>query len=604
MGAPPPDPDDDRARRQFDTIAENASLALFILDERQRCTYMNRAAEQLTGYALAEVRGRPLHDVIHHTRPDGTPFPSEECPIDRAFPQSMREQGEEVFVHKDGSFYPVAFTASPIHEGVRTVGTVVEVRGVRDEIAARDTLRRALNATAEANERLRCELDGRGSAEAALRERTHTLEIVNRVNARLAAELAPEKLIQTVTDAGIELTGAQYGAFFYNTINERGEALPLYTLSGAPLEAFSHFPIPRATAIFHPTFAGEGIIRSDDITRDPRYGHNAPFRGMPDGHLPVRSYLAVPVMSHAGEALGGMFFGHEDAGVFTDAAERLIVGIADQAAIAIEKERLHRAAQNEAAVRRRAEADLRELNQTLEQRVVRRTAELEARNRELHDFTHVASHDLQEPLRKIQSFASLLEAKEAGRLSEEGAHLVARMQESARRMSGLIRDLLALSRVTTQSAAYARVDLGEVMEGVLSDLQLRIVETGGRVDVGALPALEADPVQMRQLLQNLVGNALKFHRDGVPPVVRVAAAEDGERVRLTVEDNGIGFDERYADRIFAPFQRLHSKSAYDGTGIGLSIVRRIAERHAGDVEVESVPGAGSRFVVVLPLRHV
>jgi PAS domain S-box-containing protein len=195
-------------------------------------------------------------------------------------------------------------------------------------------------------------------AEEALLEERRALEILNRAGSALAAETDLHKLVQIVTDAGVELTKAAFGAFFYNVLNDAGESYMLYTLSGAPEEAFSQFPMPRNTAVFAPTFSGEGIVRSDDITKDPRYGQNAPHNGMPEGHLPVRSYLAVPVIARDGDVIGGLFFGHDQAGVFTPASERGLEGLAAEAAVAIDNARLFQALQRELQQRRTAEADL------------------------------------------------------------------------------------------------------------------------------------------------------------------------------------------------------------------------------------------------------
>jgi PAS domain S-box-containing protein len=198
------------------------------------------------------------------------------------------------------------------------------------------------------------------AAEEAILEERRALEVLNRAGSALAAETELQKLVQIVTDAGVELSGAEFGAFFYNVENDAGESYMLYTLSGVPREAFERFPQPRNTAVFGPTFAGEGTVRSDDITKDPRYGQNEPYYGMPEGHLPVRSYLAVPVVSRSGEVIGGLFFGHASPGVFDERAETTVVGLAAEAAVAIDNTRLVNELERELVHRRAAEADLAE----------------------------------------------------------------------------------------------------------------------------------------------------------------------------------------------------------------------------------------------------
>ena len=211
-----------------------------------------------------------------------------------------------------------------------------------------------------------------------LREEAHTLEVLNRTGIAIGAELGLERLVQIVTDAGVELSGAQFGAFFYNVIREDGEAYTLYTLSGAPQEAFAKFPMPRNTQVFEPTFRGTGPVRSPDILADPRYGKMEPYRGMPPGHLPVRSYLAVPVLSRGGAVLGGLFFGHPQPGMFSARAERIVMGLAAQAAVAIDNSRLYQTIVREVAARKEAEEKLQEFNRNLEQRASQRAEELAA----------------------------------------------------------------------------------------------------------------------------------------------------------------------------------------------------------------------------------
>ena len=261
--------------------------------------------------------------------------------------------------------------------------------------------------------------------------------------------------------------------------------------------------------------------------------------------------------------------------------------------------------QQEIVERRRAEARL----QTY-------TVQLEQSNRDLQEFANVASHDLQEPLRKIQAFGDRLQARYAEKLDEDGRDYLARMQSATRRMQTLINDLLTYSRVTTRAQPFTPVSLTDVVGEVISDLEVRLEESGGRVEIDNLPTIEADYLQMRQLLQNLIGNALKYHRPDCPPVVKVyadslAAAErpgngtpaTGGRYRIIVEDNGIGFDEKYLERILQPFQRLHGRGQYEGTGMGLAICRKIVERHSGMVQAKSVPGQGATFIVTLPIKQ-
>ncbi|MBC7251598.1 MAG: hypothetical protein H5T62_15130 [Anaerolineae bacterium] len=246
----------------------------------------------------------------------------------------------------------------------------------------------------------------------------------------------------------------------------------------------------------------------------------------------------------------------------------------------------------EVAERERAEAELREY-----------AIKLERSNRELEGFAYIASHDLKEPLRKIQAFGERLEARYGDVLDERGRDYLTRMRDAAARMQALIEGLLTYSRVTTQAQPFVQVDLNRVLHEVLSDLEVRIEQLQARVEVGELPTVEADPLQMQQLFQNLIGNALKFHREGVAPVVRVWSEQlngsEGQ-YQIMVEDNGIGFDEKYVDRIFQVFQRLHGWDEYEGAGVGLAVCRKIVEEHGGTITAKGVPGQGATFVVTLP----
>jgi PAS domain S-box-containing protein len=288
--------------------------AVIATDTAGRVTFVNPVAEELTGWPAPEAAGRPVEEVFRIVN-EQTREPAEN-PTVRAIRDGLIVglANHTVLIARDGVERPIDDSAAPIRDGGGTVaGAVMVFRDVTD----------------------------RKRAEAELREQTEVAETLNRIGGVLAAELDLQRLVQAVTDEATKLTGAAFGAFFYNVLDDRGEAYTLYTLAGVPREAFANFPMPRNTDVFGPTFRGEGVVRLDDVTADPRYGRNAPYHGMPEGHLPVRSYLAVPVLSRTGEVLGGLFFGHPEVGVFTERHERIVTGVAAQAAVAIDNARLY-----------------------------------------------------------------------------------------------------------------------------------------------------------------------------------------------------------------------------------------------------------------------
>ncbi|HID19566.1 MAG TPA: HAMP domain-containing protein [Methanophagales archaeon] len=229
---------------------------------------------------------------------------------------------------------------------------------------------------------------------------------------------------------------------------------------------------------------------------------------------------------------------------------------------------------------------------------------LERSNKELQDFTYIASHDLREPLRKISAFGQLLQESLKGKLDEDEEENFAFMIDGAMRMQQMVNDLLLYSRVTTKAKPLERVDLNVVIEDLKNvELAIQVEETGGVINVPEpLPPVQADPSQIHQLLQNLIGNGLKYHRKDVPPVITVRGrVVDGNMVRIEVQDNGIGIEERYCANIFGMFKRLHSREDYEGSGIGLAVCKKIVERHGGEIGVESNPGVGSVFWFTLPI---
>ncbi len=247
-----------------------------------------------------------------------------------------------------------------------------------------------------------------------------------------------------------------------------------------------------------------------------------------------------------------------------------------------------------------------EARQRLEElgaRLARANGELEARNAELEQFAFAASHDMQEPLRKIIAFGDRLERSYGDALGERGLDYLARMRSASSRMQLLIEDLLRWSRLTTRAEPYAKVDLGLTVREALEDLEVAIEKARATVRVGELPTVDADATQMRQLFQNLIANAIKYRKDDRDPVIEITAAVDDEHCRVTVADNGIGFEQKYAERIFDVFERLHGRTEYEGTGIGLALCRKIARRHGGEITATSAPDVGTAFTIVLPVRQ-
>jgi len=458
----------------------------------------------------------------------------------------------------------------------------------------------------------------RRETERNLRDEARTLEVLNAVGAAVSSELDLDRAVQVVTDAATELTGAAFGAFFYNVVNPQGEAYMLYTLSGVPRSAFERFPMPRNTAVFAPTFNGEGIVRADDITQDPRYGHNAPRHGMPEGHLPVRSYLAAPVISRTGEVVGGLFFGHPQPGVFTERAERLLVGIAAQAASAIDNARLYQAAQTEIAERSRAQEALHELNATLEKRIGEAVEALRKSDEALRvaqkmeaigKLTGGVAHDFNNLLQVIGGNLQLLGNDVAA--DERAAQRVRNAMAGVARGAKLASQLLAFGR--RQPLAPKVVNLGRFIRG-LDDMLRRALGDGIEIETvvaGGLWTTMVDPFQVENSLLNLAINARDaMHGHGKLTIEAGNAWLDeayarhngdvapGQYVVVAVTDTGIGMPPEIREHVFEPF--FTTKPEGQGTGLGLSMVYGFVRQSGGHVKIYSEPGQGTTVRLYLP----
>jgi excisionase family DNA binding protein len=444
---------------------------------------------------------------------------------------------------------------------------------------------KAIVALQQKAQRLEAEIAERQRVEQQLREEHRLTETLYQISAMITEELDIATVVQTVTDAATNVLGAAFGAFFYNVTNEKGESYQLYTLSGAPREAFAAFPMPRNTAIFGPTFRGESLVRLADVTADPRYGHTAPHYGLPPGHLPVRSYLAVPVISRAGEVLGGLFFGHPEPGVFCERAERIAVGIASHAAIALDKARLY-------------------------------SREKEARDaaqRALHlrdEFLGSISHDLRTPLTSITGLSQLLLRQASRGPTTESERVTKALQQvdaSAARMAAMIDELLDLTRLESGrplSLNRASTDALELVRRVVGQHQRGAGEHRLTLDTDlAALAVCWDSARMARVLSNLLSNAVKYSPDGGAIVVRLSSEQvDGQPwLRLTVEDQGLGIPAADLPHVFERFHRAGNvQGRFKGSGIGLAGSKQIVEQHGGTIVVESRENAGTSVTVCLP----
>ncbi|MGH8258658.1 MAG: PAS domain S-box protein [Steroidobacteraceae bacterium] len=545
------------SEERFRNLVSQSIVGIAETDLEGRFTLVNDRYCAMVGYVREELLAMRMQDITH---PDDLPRNLERF-------RSCVQEGEAFeiekrYVCKDGTVIWVRNNVAPLLGAERTPASLVAI--------SEDITQHRL-------------------AEESLREETRVREVLGHLSqALVGAQLDLERVVQIATDAATELSGAAFGAFLYNVRDEQGESYLLFTLSGALREAFGGLPKPRNTRVFGPTFRGEGVVRSADITVDPRYGQNPPFSGMPEGHLPVRSYLAVPLKAASGEVLGGLFFGHPQPDVFTERAERLVLAIAAQAAVAFDNARLHQASQREIEQRKRVEEALSNAD------------------RRKDEFLAMLAHELRNPLAPIGNASELL----ARLFAEDGRAQFAldMIKRQTSQLTRLVDDLLDISRITQGRIQLRKrpVDLASAIMQAVETVEPQMRAKRQRLSVTSATGYEplyvnGDFARLVQCVVNLLANAAKYTDQDGEIRIRAHAADSTAIIEIT--DTGVGIAPDLLPRVFDLFVQSDRTldRAQGGLGIGLSVTKRLIEMHAGEITASSPGlGHGSTFQIRLP----
>ncbi|HEV9035550.1 MAG TPA: PAS domain S-box protein [Puia sp.] len=534
-----------QANGKFEAVNKQAMLAAIIESSVDAIisktlggyiTSWNQAAERMFGYTENEVIGRHISLLIPPDKLD-----EEDMIIGRIRSGLRVEHFQTERLTKTGDIIPISLTISPIKDSDgRIIGASKIARDISDQVRAQQELQ----------------------------THAHIQELLLSAGTLLSQNLELRSILQKVTDITTQLSGAEFGSFFYNMTDANGETYMLYTLSGVPKDHFKDFPMPRNTPLFQPTFSGEAIVRSDNIREDPRYGRNAPYNGMPDGHLPIISYLAVPVSSPSGTAtLGGLFFGHSKPAMFREEHEKLVAGIAAQAGAAIENAKLYE--------------EIRQLNTRKD------------------EFIGVAGHELRTPLTTVKGYLQLLEDQMPEGLSKD---FTVKAIRQVNKLNRLVADLLDVTKIQAGKLEYT------MMPCFMLPLIRESLDTVGQMHtthriVAELPdediVVTADSTRIEQVLINFLTNAIKYSPDASEIGLSVMVKE--ARVIVSVQDWGMGIPKEHQAHIFNRYYRAHSDRIVSGMGIGLYIAKEIIDRHGGTIGVDSQEGVGSVFYFSLPL---
>ncbi|MDB5029847.1 PAS domain S-box protein [Mucilaginibacter sp.] len=500
-------------------------------------TSWNQSAENLFGHTENEAIGKHITLVIPEDRRK-----EEQIIIEKIRNSQRIDHFETIRKTKSGAEIPISLTVSPIrNEEGQVIGASKIVRDISKQ----------------------------KHADEQLKNYAERLEILNSIGQTISAGLDTQSILQKVTDATTQLTGASFGAFFHNQVNEKGESYMLYTLSGAPREAFEKFGMKRDTAVFASIFNGEGIIRVDDITKDPKYEKNSPYTDMPEGYLPVISYLAVPITSKAGEVIGGLFFGHSKPAMFKKEHEQLVAGVAAQASVALDNAKLYE--------------------------------EVHVLNAKKDEFIGLASHELKTPVTSISGYLQIIKRNLSA--DDKNKAFISKALQQVNKLTTLISDLLDVSKIQTGKLplSYTQFDMVDMLTEVTEMMQQSYNSHKIELQYNKQPILlRADHQRMEQVIINLITNAVKYS-PGTDKVI-IKAAVSGNKIKVSIQDFGIGIAKNQQERIFSRFYRVENLAAHmSGLGIGLYICHEIISRHKGKMWIESELGKGSTFFFELPI---
>ena len=516
-------------------IVESSDDAIISKDLQGIIMSWNRGAEQLFGYTEAEIVGKSITTLIPKER-----LSEENVILDRIRNGKKVDHFETERCHKDGRKFPVSITVSPIRDAKGVViGASKVARDISMQVRSQEALEKYIS----------------------------NLETLNTVGKSISENLDVQGILQRVTDATTKLTGAAFGAFFYNTIGEKEESFKLFTLSGASREVMEQLGMPRHTKMFIPTFVDKKVVRIDDIRKFESHGLNTPYNGMPKGHFEVVSYLAVPVVAKSGMVIGGLLYGHPEPNVFTAEAELMVVNIAAQAAVSLDNSRLFE--------------------------------QVKSFSDKKDEFIALASHELKTPLTTIKGYLQVLARKENDHMSRL---FLDKSLYQVEKLNSLIEDLLNMSRIEAGRLDFNLevFDMRSLLEEILETFSYSATSHEVIANLGCEPVyIKGDKQRIEQAVLNLLTNAIKYSpkADKVYLSLRV----EGNNLTVSVKDEGMGLTREQRNQLFTRFYRAENTKGISGLGLGLYLTKQIIDRHKGVIQVSSEYGKGSEFFFSLPI---